>query len=115
MEVLGLLYQRPWGRWNCYEMAVTPGEKCPWCVGLVNMVGRLLAVRHLKFAIILHTCTDGLLHTHTHTHSHTNLTETLHINSFWQGQDCDCKDVSVCRGVGVGGVNVHWMGIKSER
>ncbi len=32
IEVLGLLYQWPWVRWNCYEMAVTLGERCPWCV-----------------------------------------------------------------------------------
>lgn len=66
MEVLGLLYQRPWERWNCCEMAVTLGERCPWCVGMVNMVGRVLAVRHLKFAISLHTFMySRFIHTHS--------------------------------------------------
>lgn len=32
MEVLGLLYQLPRVRQNCYEMAVTLGERCAWCV-----------------------------------------------------------------------------------
>lgn len=29
IEVLGLLYQWPWVRWNCYEMAATLEERCP--------------------------------------------------------------------------------------
>ncbi len=74
------------------------------CVGLVNMVRRLLAVRHLKFAISLHTCIySTVYHTHTLDRRHFTLT---------------CSDkvrlvtVRMCQCVGV---NVHWMRIRSER
>lgn len=66
-----------------------------WCVGLVNMVGRLLAVRLLKFAIILHMHVQYIP---SCAHKDTHLTEALHINVFWQGQDGDYKEVSVCGG-----------------
>lgn len=66
----------------------------PVWAGLANTLGRELAERHLPCA---HTqaCTV-----------HTRLIAGLHSNALWQGQACDCKDVSV---------GLRWTRIRSER
>ena len=94
-EVLGLLYQWPWVRWNCSEMAVTLGEDVPGVCGSGKYGWTFSSCKAFKVC-------NQLPHIHvqyilSHTHTHTHLTR-LHINMFWQGQDCDCKDVSVSGG-----------------
>ncbi len=65
MEVLGLLYQWPWERWSCCEMAVTLGERCPWCMGMVNMVGRVSCKAFEVCNQLTHMHVKHVLYTHT--------------------------------------------------
>lgn len=103
MEVLGLLDQLPWARQNCYEMAVTLGERC-LCVCGPGKYGRtFVSCKALK------VCNVAYTHAYTiHSITHT-----------WQKHfTLMCSDkvrivtVRMCQCVGV---NVRWTRIRSER